>query len=182
MAVNFGSLVMTDPTSANYALSLGRRALLERGFNNLDKAIGRGNLQSAQSALRNLSVNNPEYSKLAPVNTNNPVSVSIRQLATAIEDGNLRETRKIWTQLQDQLAQNGLAIKDSSTTSARAQAVLQRSSGQTLLQATFGGNYSAGGLAGGVIGLFGGASLYNSYGQVTSLYGYTPGDNFSAVA
>ena len=135
---------VSSSTGANYATQLAQTSSLEASLFNLGNAVESGNLTSAGTILTAVMAANPQYvtsSSGTSSQSQDPINQDFQNLANAISSSDSYAARSAWTQLKNDLANEGISTNNSpADLAAQAVAEGEASMQQTLLSSLFGGS------------------------------------------
>ena len=128
-----------------YATQLAQTFSLNRNLKNLGAAVQSGDLTSAGSTLSAIMQANPQYASSSTSGTasQDPINQDFQTLSDAIANNQADAAKSAWTQLQSDLASNGITItNDSAAATAKVLAQCRESIDQSILAAFFGSSSS----------------------------------------
>ncbi len=133
---------ISSSAGSSYATQLAQTSAFERSLYNLGSAVQNGNLTTAGSILSALMKANPQYAAASSGNTadsQDPINQDFQNLANAISNNQADTARSAWSQLKNDLAQNGITnISSGADLAAQAVAQSQISMEQSVLTNLFG--------------------------------------------
>jgi hypothetical protein len=113
---------ISGSSAVSYAMQLAQTSAVDRSLSNLGIAIQRGELVPASSILTAFFKANPQYTSTASDDSQSQDSLSqhFLALATAISNNQVDAAQTAWTQVESDLANNGVTNPGDGTASTSA--------------------------------------------------------------